>query len=218
MNLLILKYTLLLVGHSLDSDLRGLRLIHNKVIDTVALYPNVRGAPFKISLKTLATEVLGLSIQDAGAAGHDSIQDAAVALELALHYLGNTSAVGGYVSPLDIAWSTGDNFAAPRCSLIQHPSLQQLQKELHISTYLCGPYIDRPQFERFLIGYRLEADPSAAFNQIDDSFVKVYKKKLYIVRVLFTFFSLLISRRTFTSSMIRRKQFLQHYIILIIAP
>lgn len=36
-----------LVGHSLDSDLRALRLVHRRLIDTSELYPNPRGIPFK---------------------------------------------------------------------------------------------------------------------------------------------------------------------------
>lgn len=36
-----------LVGHSLDSDLRALRLVHRRLIDTAELYPNPRGIPFK---------------------------------------------------------------------------------------------------------------------------------------------------------------------------
>jgi len=40
-----------LVGHSIDSDLRALQIVHSRVIDTAALYPHPRGAPFKLSLK-----------------------------------------------------------------------------------------------------------------------------------------------------------------------
>lgn len=37
-----------LVGHSLDSDLRALKLVHRRLIDTSELYPNSRGTPFKV--------------------------------------------------------------------------------------------------------------------------------------------------------------------------
>lgn len=37
-----------LVGHSLDSDLRALRLVHRRLIDTSELYPSPRGMPFKV--------------------------------------------------------------------------------------------------------------------------------------------------------------------------
>ena len=86
------------MGHSLDSDLKALRLVHHKVLDTTALYPNVRGLPFKSSLKSLAAQILNVSIQDSNggdeeeekvSTGHDSIQDASFALELTLLYLKN---------------------------------------------------------------------------------------------------------------------------------
>lgn len=38
-----------LVGHSLDSDLRALRMVHRRLIDTSELYPSARGAPFKVT-------------------------------------------------------------------------------------------------------------------------------------------------------------------------
>lgn len=54
----------ILIGHSLDSDLRVLKLIHHNVIDTCALYPHCKGLPFKISLKKLAFDLLNKLIQD----------------------------------------------------------------------------------------------------------------------------------------------------------
>jgi DNA polymerase III epsilon subunit-like protein len=54
----------IIVGHSLDSDLKVLRLVHGRVVDTAALYPHPRGLPFKHSLKNLAKEVLRKDIQD----------------------------------------------------------------------------------------------------------------------------------------------------------
>jgi RNA exonuclease 1 len=54
----------IIVGHSLDSDLKVLRLVHGRVVDTAALYPHPRGLPFKHSLKNLAKDVLKKDIQD----------------------------------------------------------------------------------------------------------------------------------------------------------
>ncbi|OQS06392.1 exonuclease, partial [Thraustotheca clavata] len=71
----------ILVGHSLDSDLKALRLVHLRVADTAILYPHHRGFPFKPSLKTLARTFLQETIQDQ-AEGHDSAQDAITALKL----------------------------------------------------------------------------------------------------------------------------------------
>ena len=158
-------YIYLLVGHSLDSDLKSLRLIHNRILDTAAMYPNVRGAPFKNSLKTLAADVLGLIVQDSAEDGHDSIQDAAVALELALHAVANAPSTANHVSPVDIAWSSGDSFVSPKSPLLSHSCMADLPGTRNIAAYACGPYADRPLTERFLIGYRKETDVCAVLAQ-----------------------------------------------------
>jgi RNA exonuclease 1 len=65
----------IIVGHSLDCDLRALCLTHSRVIDTAALFPHPKGTPFKHSLKKLALDFLHRVVQaDSKSAGHDSIQ------------------------------------------------------------------------------------------------------------------------------------------------
>ena len=65
----------MLVGHSIESDLRALKLVHFRVVDTAALYPHPKGLPFKMSLKGLAKEFLEQEIQQGGGtSGHDSAQ------------------------------------------------------------------------------------------------------------------------------------------------
>lgn len=65
----------ILIGHSLDCDLRALHLTHMRVIDTAALFPHTKGSPFKQALKKLALDYLGKVVQaDSGSTGHDSIQ------------------------------------------------------------------------------------------------------------------------------------------------
>lgn len=56
----------ILVGHSLDSDLKALKLIHNVVIDTSVLFPHKMGPPKKRALKTLCIENLKRIIQENG--------------------------------------------------------------------------------------------------------------------------------------------------------
>lgn len=56
----------ILVGHSLESDLKALKLIHNTVVDTAEVFPHRRGLPFKRALRTLVAEHLLKIIQDAG--------------------------------------------------------------------------------------------------------------------------------------------------------
>ncbi|KAJ1417044.1 ribonuclease H-like domain-containing protein, partial [Ochromonadaceae sp. CCMP2298] len=76
-----------LVGHSLNSDLRALKISHSRCLDTSLLYPHPRGYPLRLKLKQLALDYLNQRIQrneGIGAAGHDSTEDARAALQLAL--------------------------------------------------------------------------------------------------------------------------------------
>jgi DNA polymerase III epsilon subunit-like protein len=65
-----------LIGHAIENDLNVLRIIHPFVVDTVLLYPHPRGLPVRFSLKILSQKYLSRGIQRAGAAGHDSKEDA----------------------------------------------------------------------------------------------------------------------------------------------
>ncbi|KAI9695608.1 MAG: hypothetical protein M1820_008533 [Bogoriella megaspora] len=80
----ILTPNTVLVGHSLDSDLKALKMTHPYIVDTTVLYPHPRGPPLKSSLKFLAQRYLGREIQTGrGDQGHDSIEDAKACLDLA---------------------------------------------------------------------------------------------------------------------------------------
>ena len=59
----------ILIGHSLDSDLRALRLVHSKCVDTALIYPHPRGFPMRLKLKKLAEDYLQLRIQNNTAKG-----------------------------------------------------------------------------------------------------------------------------------------------------
>ncbi len=90
----------ILVGHSLENDLRVLGIIHRRIIDTSLLYPHPDGLPFKNGLKHLSASVLGQVIQStepkmesgskdtpaapisAPISGHCSVEDASAALRL----------------------------------------------------------------------------------------------------------------------------------------
>uniref|UniRef100_A0A671SWC5 RRM domain-containing protein n=1 Tax=Sinocyclocheilus anshuiensis TaxID=1608454 RepID=A0A671SWC5_9TELE len=74
-----------LVGHSLDGDLRALYLVHPHVIDTSLLYRQEFGRRFK--LKHLAQVVLKREIQSEVRIGHDPGEDALAALHLAQYFI-----------------------------------------------------------------------------------------------------------------------------------
>ncbi|KAA8546501.1 hypothetical protein F0562_002760 [Nyssa sinensis] len=73
----------ILVGHSLENDLLALKISHDLVIDTAVLYKHPRGGSYKTALRVLTRRYLSREIQDSGN-GHDSIEDARAAMELAL--------------------------------------------------------------------------------------------------------------------------------------
>lgn len=56
---------------------------HDLVIDTAVLYKHHRGSQYKVALRVLARRFLSQEIQSSGH-GHDSIEDARAAMELAL--------------------------------------------------------------------------------------------------------------------------------------
>lgn len=56
----------ILVGHSLESDLKALKMIHSVVVDTSVLYPHKMGPPKKKALKTLCIDHLKKIIQEDG--------------------------------------------------------------------------------------------------------------------------------------------------------
>lgn len=73
----------ILIGHSLENDLRALRLVHTKVIDTSVVFRGSNGR--KLGLRHLANVLLQKKIQQGcGSSGHCSTEDASAALILAL--------------------------------------------------------------------------------------------------------------------------------------
>jgi hypothetical protein len=105
---LIVKNTIM-IGHSLENDLKSLKLFHSSNIDTTFLFPHLQGFPYRNKLKFLAKEYLQMNIQQSTTStkkkkkmittsigssstavvtgnekGHDSQEDANAALQLVL--------------------------------------------------------------------------------------------------------------------------------------
>jgi len=70
----------ILIGHSLESDLKALKMVHYNVVDTSIMYPHKYGPPYKWGLKLLAEQHLQRIIQSEE--GHDSKEDALASLDL----------------------------------------------------------------------------------------------------------------------------------------
>ncbi|XP_044745591.1 putative exonuclease GOR [Coccinella septempunctata] len=71
----------ILIGHALDNDLRVLKLVHSKIVDTSLIFPHERGFPFRNSLKQLMSVHLNKAIQTSDH-GHSPYKDALSCLEL----------------------------------------------------------------------------------------------------------------------------------------
>ncbi|CCF33263.1 exonuclease [Colletotrichum higginsianum] len=72
----------ILIGHSLESDLKALHFSHPFIVDTSLIYPHPRGPPLKSSLKWLTQKYVNREIQKGGANGHNPIEDARACLDL----------------------------------------------------------------------------------------------------------------------------------------
>ncbi|KAL5636456.1 hypothetical protein ACGC1H_000424 [Rhizoctonia solani] len=75
----------ILIGHALENDMRALRMIHHRVVDTAILFPHQSGPPYRRALKDLARQHLGILIQnnvDGDNLGHSSLEDAVATLDL----------------------------------------------------------------------------------------------------------------------------------------
>lgn len=71
----------ILAGHSLENDLKVMRIVYDRCIDTSLLYDHPKGTSYKYSLKFLAQKLLKKFIQE-GTHGHDPIEDSRTAMEI----------------------------------------------------------------------------------------------------------------------------------------
>ncbi|GJN13616.1 hypothetical protein PR202_gb00338 [Eleusine coracana subsp. coracana] len=111
-----------LVGHSLENDLTALRISHNLIIDTAVLYRYNRGRCCKIALRVLAKKFLKREIQNTGS-GHDSVEDARAALELALLKIKHGPDFGSQPSTSRQNLTSLLHESGRKCSLIDNVSV-----------------------------------------------------------------------------------------------
>lgn len=43
----------IIIGHALENDLKTLRMIHHRCVDTAVLFPHPAGAPYRRALQAL---------------------------------------------------------------------------------------------------------------------------------------------------------------------
>lgn len=84
-------HEVILVGQSLNSDLKAMKLMHPYIVDTSLIFDHSKGKPYKPSLKWLTMKYLKREIQKGQhlnpltkkmEPGHDSIEDAVACIDL----------------------------------------------------------------------------------------------------------------------------------------
>lgn len=89
----------ILVGHSVENDLIALKVLHPLVIDTALLYHHpTKGHMFKPALRVLTRLYLKRTIQG-DVVGHDSVEDARAAMDLALLKISKGPGLGKRMKP-----------------------------------------------------------------------------------------------------------------------
>ncbi|TFL03120.1 ribonuclease H-like domain-containing protein [Pterulicium gracile] len=88
--------TPILLGHSLESDLKALKICHPFCIDTALIYNHPRGRPLKPGLAWLTKKWCGREIQNRGEGGHDPEEDARACLDLMKKKLENGPGFGEF--------------------------------------------------------------------------------------------------------------------------
>ncbi|KAI0061326.1 ribonuclease H-like protein [Artomyces pyxidatus] len=101
LTLLSVSPTPILVGHSLESDLRALKLCHSRCIDTALIYHHPRGRPLKPGLAWLTKKWCGREIQARGEGGHDPEEDARACISLLQKKLENGPGFGEFKTDLE---------------------------------------------------------------------------------------------------------------------
>lgn len=122
----------ILVGHSLTSDLRALRIVHLKIADSSILYPHQRGFPFRTSLKYLTKTYLRRDIQlQEGQVGHDSAEDAISAMQLVLLKLRHGPSFG--IPATELPVGAFDSLAHKMDENAKRMAMLRLSCKAHIS-------------------------------------------------------------------------------------
>ncbi|KAI9508061.1 hypothetical protein F5148DRAFT_1284472 [Russula earlei] len=115
----------ILLGHSLESDLRALQLAHPWCIDTALLFHHPRGRPLKPGLAWLTRKWLNRTIQDRGPGGHDPEEDARACVDLLKAKIRNGPGYGEFRTDYEpilarIARSHFRSGAGARAAIVNH--------------------------------------------------------------------------------------------------
>ncbi|KAF9080629.1 hypothetical protein BGX23_001878 [Mortierella sp. AD031] len=111
-------YNTILVGHSLENDMKVLKLAHPFIIDTSLVYHHTRGPPYRPGLKWLAQKWLQRQIQANVERGHDSAEDALACMDLIKLKLTKPVGFGEYQQDQESLFSRLQRFNNPKSSVL----------------------------------------------------------------------------------------------------
>ncbi|MCO5573472.1 hypothetical protein L7F22_027243 [Adiantum nelumboides] len=139
-----------LIGHGLENDLRAIRLIHTRIVDSVLLFPHRKGLPFRMSLRELALVHLKRHIQTGDeTSGHDAEEDARAALDLIrLKYkLAKESPVSSNVHVSKDQSKSGSQESSQGSSSNKKPQTQPIPKQ-SLNTSSSNLFLPRARAKR----------------------------------------------------------------------
>ncbi|KZT74357.1 ribonuclease H-like protein [Daedalea quercina L-15889] len=103
-----------IIGHALENDLKTLRMVHHRCVDTVVLFPHSAGPPYRRALRVLVKEHLGQTIQQGGGTvGHSSVEDSVATLDLVRWHVLNRPPPKAKAAPSVSATTNGSALPQP---------------------------------------------------------------------------------------------------------
>ncbi|CCM00542.1 uncharacterized protein FIBRA_02576 [Fibroporia radiculosa] len=122
LSLLSVTPTPVLLGHSLESDLKALKICHPQCIDTAVIYHHPRGKPLKPGLAWLTKKWCGREIQNRGEGGHDPEEDARACMDLLKKKLQNGPGFGEFKIDMESIFErmSRSRSGAPATAVVDH--------------------------------------------------------------------------------------------------
>ncbi|KAF9908628.1 hypothetical protein EC991_009655 [Linnemannia zychae] len=114
----LITYDTILVGHSLENDMKVLKFAHPFIIDTTRAYHHTRGPPSRPSLKWLAHRWLARKIQNGGENGHNSVEDALTCMDLVKLKIEQGQGFGEYYNDQESIFSRLKRYNRPKTSAV----------------------------------------------------------------------------------------------------
>ncbi|KAL0067560.1 hypothetical protein AAF712_005275 [Marasmius tenuissimus] len=138
--------TPILMGHSLESDLKALKICHPFCIDTAIIYHHPRGRPLKPGLAWLTKKWCNREIQTRGEGGHDPEEDARACVDLLHKKLIEGPMFGEFKTDYESIFErmsrstrrAGGGVGSIRCAVVDHGNPSMLHGNKASSSIGCS--------------------------------------------------------------------------------